>query len=116
MPVAELAGVMMVLALIMEREEKSFPMVDKVVSGNPVLMALMADLAVAADHTQAQAVAADIPAEEEVLGLIPVMAAEADPISRIRPQIQAVRQERMKVMVRSSLPIALVSALSLFLL
>ena len=80
MPVVELAGVMMVLALIMEREEKSFPMVDKVVSGNPVLMALMADLAVAADHTQELEAAADIPAAAQETGATLVMAVAADPI------------------------------------
>ena len=80
MPVVELAGIIMVVVLLMEREEKIFPMVDKVVSGNPVLMALMADLAVAADHTQELEAAADIPAAAQETGATLVMAVAADPI------------------------------------
>ena len=105
----------MVVVLVMEREEKSFPMVDKVVSDILVMVA-MEDLGVAPDPTQELEAAADIPAAAQETGATLVMAVAPDPISRVRPQIQAVRQEKMKVMVRSSLPIALVSALSLFLL
>ena len=113
MALVVLVLIQMVILVVMRLEGKVLAMVDKEVWGNPGLMALMADLAVVVDHTQAQAVAADIPVAVRDTGTIPAMAAEADPISRIRPQIQAVRQEKMKVMVRSSLPIALVSALNL---
>ena len=79
-----LVGMEMVLMVILLLEAKALPMVHKAVQGIHLVMVLMADLAVA-----------------------------VDPISRIRPQIPAVRQEKMKVMVRLSLLIVQVSALQL---
>ena len=78
MSVVELAGVQMVVVLIMEREEKSFPMVDKVEM--LILMVSKADLAAEVDPTQAQAVAVDIPAVAQDLGPTLVMAAAAVPL------------------------------------
>ena len=78
MSVVELAGVQMVVVLIMEREEKSFPMVDKVEM--LILMVSKADLAAEVDPTQAQAVAVDIPVVVVVPGPTLVMAAAAVPL------------------------------------
>jgi len=113
MVLVALVGVEMGLMVILLLEAKALPMAHKAVLAIRLVMALMVDLAVAVDPTLAAAAAVAIQEAEEVIGLTPVMAVAADPISRIRPQIQAVRQEKMKVMVRSSLPIALVSALNL---
>ena len=79
MPVVELAGIIMVVVLLMEREEKIFPMVDKVVSDILVKVA-MADLAAALDPTQELEAAADIPAAAQETGATLVMAVAADPI------------------------------------
>ena len=78
MPAVELAGAQMAVVLAMEKEEKSFPMVDKVEMG--ILKAQMEDLAAELDPTQAQAVAVDIPAVAQDLGPTLVMAAAAVPL------------------------------------
>ena len=78
MPAVELAGAQMAVVLAMEKEEKSFPMVDKVEMG--ILKAQMEDLAAELDPTQAQAVAADIPVVVQEAGPTLVMAAEAVPL------------------------------------
>ena len=77
--VVELAGAQMVVVLAMEREERSFPMVDKVEMGILVKVQ-MEDLAAELDPTQAQAVAVDIPAVAQDLGPTLVMAAAAVPL------------------------------------
>ena len=77
--VVELAGAQMVVVLAMEREERSFPMVDKVEMGILVKVQ-MEDLAAAVDPTQAQAVAADIPAVAQEAGPTLVMAVAAVPL------------------------------------
>ena len=76
--VVELAGVQMAVVLVMEREEKSFPMVDKVEIC--ILMVSKADLAAEVDPTQVLAAAADIPAVVVVPGPTLVMAEEAVPL------------------------------------
>ena len=78
MPAVELAGAQMAVVLAMEKEEKSFPMVDKGEMG--ILKAQMEDLAAELDPTQAQAVAVDIPAVAQDLGPTLVMAAAAVPL------------------------------------
>ena len=78
MPAVELAGAQMAVVLPMEKEEKSFPMVDKVEMG--ILKDQMEDLAAELDPTQAQAVAADIPVVVQEAGPTLVMAAEAVPL------------------------------------
>jgi hypothetical protein len=79
MPAVELAGAQMAVVLAMEKEEKSFPMVDKVEMGILVKVQ-MEDLAAELDPTQAQAVAVDIPAVAQDLGPTLVMAAAAVPL------------------------------------
>ena len=79
-----------------------------------ITQVLMVDLAVAVQamvRAGAAAAAAVIPAVELIR--IKMVAAVADPISRIQLQIPAVLPVKMKVMVRSSLPIVPVSALPL---
>jgi hypothetical protein len=78
MPVVELAGIMVVVVLVMEREEKIFPMVDKVEMD--ILMVDLVDLAAAADPMQELAAAVDIPAVAVERGPTLVMAAAAVPL------------------------------------
>ncbi len=82
MQVVELAGFMMVVALVMEREEKISPMVDKVEMGI-LVTAQMEDLAAELDPTQVLEAAADILAVVQEAGPTLVMAAEAVPLLKI---------------------------------
>ena len=113
MVLVALVGVEMGLMVVILLEEKALPMAHKAVLAIRLVMVLMADLAAAADPTPVAVAEAAIPAAVAVTGLGPVMAVAADPILRIRPQIPAVLPVKMKVMVRSSLPIVQVIALLL---
>ena len=79
MPAVVLAGVQMGVVVAMEREEKSFPMVEKVEMGILVKVQ-MEDLAAAVDPTQVLAAAVDIPVVVQEAGPTLVMAEEAVPL------------------------------------
>ena len=113
MVLVALVGVEMGLMVILLLEGKVLPMADKAVLDIRLVTVLMVVLVVVVDRTLAAVAAVAIQEEEEVIGLTPVMAVAADPISRIQLQIPAVLPVKMKVMVRSSLPIVPVSALPL---
>ena len=82
MQVVELAGVQMAVVLAMEREERSFPMVDKVEMRSQD-KAQMGDLAAEVDPTQVLAAAADILAVAQEAGPTLVMVAEAVPLLKV---------------------------------
>ena len=82
MQVVELAGTQMVIVLAMEKEERSFPMVDKVEMHSQDKVQ-MEDLAAEVDPTQAPVVPADILAVAQETGPTLVMVAEAVPLLKV---------------------------------
>ena len=85
MPAVELAGAQMAVVLAMEKEEKSFPMVDKVEIC--ILMVSKADLAAEVDPTQVLAAAVDI----QVVLVEDPMEVEVGPTTQV--QILLTQQE-----------------------